>query len=53
MRSFCDELKENGFEVIYKKIEENDFETSYTEKLNKLIKNLKMNSCRNIKKISR
>ena len=44
MRSFCDELKENGFEVIYKKIEENDFETSYTEKLNKLIKKFKIDS---------
>ena len=36
MRSFRDELVESGFEVIYKTIEEDDFKTSYTEKLNKL-----------------
>ena len=33
MRSFRDELQENGFEVIYKTIEEDDFKISYTEKL--------------------
>ena len=44
MRSFRDELEENDFEVIYKTIEEDDFETSYTEKLNKLIKELKIDS---------
>ena len=44
MRSFRDELEENGFEVIYKTIEEDDFETSYTEKLNKLIKEFKIDS---------
>ena len=31
MRSFRDELQENGFEVIYKTIEEGDFKVSYTE----------------------
>ena len=40
MRSFRDELEENDFEVIYKTIEEDDFKISYTEKLNKLLKNL-------------
>ena len=35
MRSFRDELQENGFEVIYKTIEEDDFKISYTEKLKK------------------
>ena len=40
MRSFRDELEENDFEVIYKTIEEDDFETSYTEKLKKLIKQI-------------
>ena len=37
MRSFCDELKEKNFEVIYKKIEENDFELDYLEKLKIII----------------
>ena len=35
MRSFRDELEKNGFEVIYKKIEDNDFEEAYTTKLKK------------------
>ena len=38
MRSFRDELEKNGFEVIYKKIEDDDFEEAYTAKLKKLIK---------------
>ena len=29
MRSFNDELKEEGFDVIYKKIEEDDFKMNY------------------------
>ena len=37
MRSFCDELKEKNFEVIYKKIEDNDFELDYLEKLKIII----------------
>ena len=37
MRSFCDELKEKKFEVIYKKIEDNDFEQDYLEKLKIII----------------
>ena len=37
MRSFCDELKEKKFEVIYKKIEDNDFELDYLEKLKIII----------------
>ena len=44
MRSFRDELEENDFEVIYKTIEEDDFETSYTEKLKKLIKEINIDS---------
>ena len=44
MRSFRDELQESGFEVIYKTIEEDDFKISYTEKLNKLTKELKIES---------
>jgi deoxyribodipyrimidine photolyase-related protein len=44
MRSFRDELEKNGFEVIYKKIEENDFEEAYTTKLKKLIKEMDINS---------
>ena len=44
MRSFRDELEENDFEVIYKTIEEDDFETSYTEKLKKLIKEFNIDS---------
>ena len=44
MRSFRDELIENGFKVIYKKIEEDDFEETYTIKLNKLIKKMGINS---------
>ena len=38
MRSFRDELENNGFEVIYKKIEDDDFEEAYMVKLKKLIK---------------
>jgi deoxyribodipyrimidine photolyase-related protein len=37
MRSFCDELKEKKFEVIYKRIEDNDFELDYLEKLKIII----------------
>ena len=44
MRSFRDELEKNGFEVIYKKIEDNDFEEAYTAKLKKLIKEMDINS---------
>ncbi len=44
MRSFRDELIENGFKVIYKNIEEDDFEETYTIKLNKLIKKMGVNS---------
>ena len=44
MRSFRDELEKNGFEVIYKKIEDNDFEEAYTAKLKKLIKEMGINS---------
>ena len=44
MRSFRDELQESGFEVIYKTIEEDDFKISYTEKLNKLTNELKIDS---------
>ena len=44
MRSFRDELQENGFEVIYKTIEEDDFKISYTEKLNKIANELKIDS---------
>ena len=33
MRSFRDELEEKNFEVIYKKIEEPDFEENYTTKI--------------------
>ena len=38
MRSFRDELEEKNFEVIYKKIEEPDFEENYTTKIKKFIK---------------
>ena len=44
MRSFRDELVESGFEVIYKTIEEDDFKTSYTEKLNKLADEINIDS---------
>ena len=44
MRSFRDELVESGFEVIYKTIEEDDFKTSYTEKLNKLTDEINIDS---------
>ena len=44
MRSFRDELEKNGFEVIYKKIEDDDFEKAYTAKLKKLIKEMDINS---------
>ena len=44
MRSFRDELEKNGFEVIYKKIEDDDFEEAYTAKLKKLIKERDINS---------
>ena len=44
MRSFRDELEKNGFEVIYKKIEDDDFEEAYTAKLKKLIKEMDINS---------
>ena len=44
MRSFRDELEKNGFEVIYKKIEDDDFEEAYTDKLKKLIKVMNINS---------
>ena len=37
MRSFRDELEEKNFEVIYKKIEEPDFEENYTTKNKKFI----------------
>ena len=37
-------MEENGFEVIYKKIDEDDFETSYIEKLNRLIKKFKIDT---------
>ena len=40
MRSFRDELEGNGFEVIYKKIEDDDFGEAYTVKLKKLIKEM-------------
>ena len=32
MRSFADELTENGFELIYKKIEDDDFKIDFLEK---------------------
>ena len=38
MRSFRDELEEKNFEVIYKKIEEPDFEENYTTKIKKFYK---------------
>ena len=38
MRSFADELKSNNFDIIYKPIEDEDFEEKYTDKLYKLIK---------------
>ena len=38
MRSFRDELEEKNFEVIYKKIEEPDFEENYTTKIKNFIK---------------
>ena len=44
MRSFRDELQENGFEVIYKTIEEDDFKISYTEKLNKIANEFNIDS---------
>ena len=44
MRSFRDELVESGFEVIYKTIEEDDFKTSYSEKLNKLTDEINIDS---------
>ena len=44
MRSFRDELEKNGFEVIYKKIEDDDFEEAYMVKLKKLIKEMNINS---------
>ena len=44
MRSFRDELENNGFEVIYKKIEDDDFEEAYMVKLIKLIKEMNINS---------
>ena len=44
MRSFRDELEEAGFEVVYKKIEDHDFEDTYTVKLKKLIKERDINS---------
>ena len=37
MRSFKDELDEENFEVLYKKISDSDFSHSYTEKLIKEI----------------
>ena len=44
MRSFNDELKEKGFEVFYKKIEEDDFKTDYLDKVIHLIKDMKIKS---------
>jgi len=44
MRSFRDELQENGFEVIYKTIEEDDFKVSYTEKLKKIANEFNIDS---------
>jgi len=44
MRSFRDELQENGFEVIYKTIEEDDFKISYTEKLKKIANEFNIDS---------
>ena len=44
MRSFRDELENNGFEVIYKKIEDDDFKEAYMVKLKKLIKEMNINS---------
>ena len=44
MRSFRDELEKNSFEVIYKEIEDNDFEEAYTAKLQKLVKEMGINS---------
>ena len=35
MRSFRDELRSNGFQVLYKKIDEDDFKDDYTNKLKK------------------
>ena len=44
MRSFCDELKEKNYEVIYKKIEDNDFELDYLEKLRSIITEKKIDT---------
>ena len=35
MRSFRDELRSKGFQVLYKKIDEDDFKDDYTNKLKK------------------
>ena len=42
MRSFADELTENGFELIYKKIEDDDFKIDFLEKLQRIIKRYKI-----------
>ena len=42
MRSFNDELKKNNFKVLYKKIDEIDFEKSYFEKLYSVVKSKKI-----------
>ena len=44
MRSFCDELKEKNYEVIYKKIEDNDFKLDYLEKLRSIITEKKIDT---------
>ena len=46
MRSFNDELKQNNFKVIYKKIDEKDFKKSYLEKLAEVIKSKKISKIR-------
>ena len=33
MRSYCDEIKKNGFNVIYYDLEDKKFKKNYTEKL--------------------
>ena len=46
MRSFRDELEKNGYQVIYKKIEEKDFKESYIKKLDHILKKNKIDCVR-------
>tara|TARA_B100000963_G_scaffold284519_1_gene253310 strand:- start:101 stop:1585 length:1485 start_codon:yes stop_codon:yes gene_type:complete len=46
MRSFSEELKNSGFKVLYKKIDENDFKKNYLLKLAEAIKLKKISKIR-------